>query len=39
VRLERVPTLIRYDGDREVGRLVEGECLVPDALLRLAAAD
>jgi thiol-disulfide isomerase/thioredoxin len=39
VRLERIPTLIRWAGGREVGRLVEGECLEPDALLRLAAAD
>lgn len=37
VRLERIPTLLRWEGEREVGRLVEGECLDPSALLNLAA--
>lgn len=39
VRLQRIPTIIRLEGPREVGRLVEGECLAPEALLRLAAAE
>jgi len=39
IRLQRIPTIIRFDGEREVGRLVEAECLSPEALLRLAAAE
>ena len=39
VALQRIPTLIRWAGTREVGRLVEGECLDPAALLGLAARD
>ena len=38
VRLVRIPTLIRFEGGREVGRLTEAECLDPDAILRLAAS-
>jgi hypothetical protein len=39
VRLERIPTLIRWSRTGELGRLVEGACLDPEALLHLAAAD
>lgn len=39
VKLQRIPTIIRFEGEREVGRLVESECLSPEALLRLAAAE
>jgi hypothetical protein len=39
VALQRIPTLIRWSGVRELGRLVEGECLEPTALLGLAAQD
>ena len=39
IALQRIPTLIRWEGGRELGRLVESECLSPEALLRLAARD
>ncbi len=39
IALTRIPTLIRWENGREVGRLVEGECLDPAAILRLAAAE
>lgn len=39
IRLQRIPTVVRVERGREVGRLVEGECLDPQNLLRLAAAE
>lgn len=38
VSLQRIPTLIRWAGQRELGRLVEAQCLSPDAILNLAAS-
>ena len=37
IALQRIPTLIRWEDAREIGRLVESECLAPEALMRLAA--